>query len=407
MAEQRARNNSSSVRRALSILGSLADATPHSQGLSLAELADGLSMNKSTVLRLVRPLMDAHLLVRAVDGRYRLGVQALVLGQAYLEGLDLRDAARDELHRLVSVSEETGHLVIYDRPDVVYVDKLDSPNTVRMVSRIGARMPAYCTAVGKVFLAHAAADEVDAVVAAGAWQAQKTLSLGIRDAPLSEYAALAGDASAVAVAPEPSADEDASAEDVPPLGYALAQLKSIYILAENAHGLILVDMHAAHERITYERLKAGRATCNLRSQMLLVPLSIAVSSREAAAAEEYAEALAGWGLELSRSGPSSIVVRRIPSLLEGADASELTRDVLSELAEHGHSRRLEELENELLSTMACHGSVRAGRRLTVPEMNALLRDMEATERSGQCNHGRPTWVQLRLDELDRLFLRGR
>lgn len=167
MAEQRARNNSSSVRRALSILGSLADATPHSQGLSLAELADGLSMNKSTVLRLVRPLMDAHLLVRAVDGRYRLGVQALVLGQAYLEGLDLRDAARDELHRLVSVSEETGHLVIYDRPDVVYVDKLDSPNTVRMVSRIGARMPAYCTAVGKVFLAHAAADEVDAVVAAG------------------------------------------------------------------------------------------------------------------------------------------------------------------------------------------------------------------------------------------------
>lgn len=241
----------------------------------------------------------------------------------------------------------------------------------------------------------------------GAWQAQKTLSLGIRDAPLSEYAALAGDASAVAVAPEPSADEDASAEDVPPLGYALAQLKSIYILAENAHGLILVDMHAAHERITYERLKAGRATCNLRSQMLLVPLSIAVSSREAAAAEEYAEALAGWGLELSRSGPSSIVVRRIPSLLEGADASELTRDVLSELAEHGHSRRLEELENELLSTMACHGSVRAGRRLTVPEMNALLRDMEATERSGQCNHGRPTWVQLRLDELDRLFLRGR
>lgn len=167
MVEQAARNNSSSVRRALCILGLLAETRPHSEGLSLAELADGLAMNKSTVLRLARPLMDAHLLVRSADGRYRLGVQALVLGQAYLEGLDLRDASRDELRRLVSASEETGHLVIYDRPDVVYIDKLDSPNTVRMVSRIGARMPAYCTAVGKVFLAHATSDEVDAVVAAG------------------------------------------------------------------------------------------------------------------------------------------------------------------------------------------------------------------------------------------------
>ncbi|HET7267634.1 MAG TPA: DNA mismatch repair endonuclease MutL [Oleiagrimonas sp.] len=242
----------------------------------------------------------------------------------------------------------------------------------------------------------------------GNWRGQSPLSLGIRDQPLADYAALAGPGeparSAPATLDAATAPDDA---DVPPLGYALAQLKSIYVLAENAQGLILVDMHAAHERITYERLKAGRTSCNLRSQQLLVPLTIAVSSREAAAAEEYAESLAEWGLELSRSGPSSVVARRIPSLLEGADVSELTRDVLGELSEHGHSRRLQELENELLSTMACHGSVRAGRRLTVPEMNALLRDMEATERSGQCNHGRPTWVQLRLDELDRLFLRGR
>lgn len=243
----------------------------------------------------------------------------------------------------------------------------------------------------------------------GTWRAQTRLSLGIRDAPsgqapLDQYATLLGEASAVA--PISSAMPDAE-EDVPPLGYALAHLKSIYILAENAEGLILVDMHAAHERITYERLKAGRVTSQLRSQMLLVPLAVAVSGREAAAAEEYADALADWGLELSRTGPSSVVVRRIPTLLEGADATELTRDVLSELAEHGHSRRLQELENELLSTMACHGSVRAGRHLTIPEMNALLRDMEATERSGQCNHGRPTWVQLPLDALDRLFLRGR
>jgi len=243
---------------------------------------------------------------------------------------------------------------------------------------------------------------------AAAWPAQfsqNRLNLGVRDAPLADYAALLGSApsASVAYAPMPANEEG----EAPPLGFAIAQLKSIFVLAENAHGLVLVDMHAAHERITYEKLKNGRVASNLRSQMLLVPLSIAVSAKEAAAAEEHAEALAEWGLELSRSGPATIVVRRIPALLEGADVAQLSRDVLSELAQHGSSRRLQELENELLSTMACHGSVRAGRRLGIPEMNALLREMEATERSGQCNHGRPTWVQLSLTELDKLFLRGR
>jgi DNA mismatch repair protein MutL len=251
------------------------------------------------------------------------------------------------------------------------------------------------------------------VAAAPAWPnafSQSRLSLGVRDQPMASYAALLGEAAASQVtqtyaanAPMPEASDD----EAPPLGFAIAQLKSIYILAENAYGLILVDMHAAHERITYEKLKSGRASSNLRSQMLLVPLNLAVSAKEAAAAEEHADALAEWGLELSRSGPSGVVVRRIPALLEGADVSQLCRDVLSELAQHGSSRRLQELENELLSTMACHGSVRAGRRLTIPEMNALLREMEATERSGQCNHGRPTWTQLSLPELDKLFLRGR
>jgi DNA mismatch repair protein MutL len=234
---------------------------------------------------------------------------------------------------------------------------------------------------------------------------QPRLSLGVREEPLSEYAALFGAAANAPAANLPLPEQDDS--QAPPLGYAIAQLKQIYVLAENEQGLVLVDMHAAHERITYEKLKNGRATSNLRSQMLLVPLSIAVSAREAAAAEEHADALAEWGMELSRSGPSAIVVRRIPALLEGADVSQLARDVLAELAQHGSSRRLQEMENELLSTMACHGSVRAGRRLGLPEMNALLREMEATERSGQCNHGRPTWVQLGLGELDRLFMRGR
>ena len=237
---------------------------------------------------------------------------------------------------------------------------------------------------------------------------QSRLSLGVREQPLGDYAALLGEPRA-AGAVDGSAPLMAveSPEQAPPLGFAIAQLKSIYVLAENEHGLVLVDMHAAHERITYEKLKAGRAGNQLRSQLLLVPLSLAVSAREAAAAEEHAEALAAWGLELSRGGPSAVVVRRIPALLEGADVSQLTRDVLAELAQHGSSRRLQELENELLSTMACHGSVRAGRRLSIPEMNALLREMEATERSGQCNHGRPTWVQLGMHELDRLFNRGR
>ncbi|HEV2680761.1 MAG TPA: DNA mismatch repair endonuclease MutL [Rhodanobacter sp.] len=244
---------------------------------------------------------------------------------------------------------------------------------------------------------------------AAAWSgqfSQNRLNLGVRDAPLAGYAALLGESSSLSgasSAPMPATEEG----EAPPLGFAIAQLKNIFVLAENAHGLVLVDMHAAHERITYEKLKSGRVTSNLRSQMLLVPLGIAVSAKEAAAAEEHAEALAEWGLELSRSGPATIVVRRIPALLEGADVGQLSRDVLSELAQHGSSRRLQELENELLSTMACHGSVRAGRRLTLPEMNALLREMEATERSGQCNHGRPTWIQLSLAELDKLFMRGR
>jgi DNA mismatch repair protein MutL len=236
---------------------------------------------------------------------------------------------------------------------------------------------------------------------------QSRLHLGVREEPLIEYATLLGEpvAELPSITTQPMPATDAS--EAPPLGYAIAQLKTIYILAENTHGLVLVDMHAAHERITYEKLKTGRACSNLRSQILLVPLSVPVSAKEAAAAEEHGDALADWGLELSRSGPSAVVVRRIPALLEGADVAELTRSVLGELAQHGSSRQLQELENELLSTMACHGSVRAGRRLTLPEMNALLREMEATERSGQCNHGRPTWVQLGMTELDKLFLRGR
>lgn len=198
-----------------------------------------------------------------------------------------------------------------------------------------------------------------------------------------------------------------SAQDIPPLGYALAQLKGIYILAENAHGLVLVDMHAAHERITYERLKVAMDSEGLRGQPLLVPESVAVSEREADCAEEHADWFARLGFELQRLGPESLAIRQIPALLKQAEATQLVRDVLADLLEYGTSDRIQAHLNELLGTMACHGAVRANRRLTLPEMNALLRDMEITERSGQCNHGRPTWTQLGMDELDKLFLRGR
>ncbi|WP_300657287.1 DNA mismatch repair endonuclease MutL [Pseudomonas sp.] len=195
--------------------------------------------------------------------------------------------------------------------------------------------------------------------------------------------------------------------DVPPLGYAIAQLKGVYILAENVQGLVLVDMHAAHERITYERLKVAMASEGLRGQPLLVPESLAVSQREADCAEEHAAWFQRLGFELQRLGPESLAIRQIPALLKQAEANRLVADVLSDLLEYGTSDRIQAHLNELLGTMACHGAVRANRRLSLPEMNALLRDMEQTERSGQCNHGRPTWTQLGMDDLDKLFLRGR
>ena len=195
--------------------------------------------------------------------------------------------------------------------------------------------------------------------------------------------------------------------DVPPLGYALAQLKGIYILSENAQGLVLVDMHAAHERIMYERLKIAMASEGLSGQPLLVPESLAVSQREADCAEEHVSWFQRLGFELQRLGPETLAIRQIPALLKQAEANRLVQDVLADLMEYGTSDRIQAHLNELLGTMACHGAIRANRRLALAEMNGLLRDMENTERSGQCNHGRPTWTQLGLDDLDKLFLRGR
>lgn len=203
--------------------------------------------------------------------------------------------------------------------------------------------------------------------------------------------------------PTPPVDSDQE----PPLGYAIAQLHGIYILAQGRAGLIVVDMHAAHERITYERMKRALAEQDLKSQPLLVPVSLAVSQKEAALTESHGEELQKLGLQIERIGPETLAIRQVPALLRGADTEQLVRDVLADLIEHGQSDRVEAVTHELLGTMACHGSVRANRQLTIPEMNSLLRDMEATERSGQCNHGRPTWTLVTMSELDKLFLRGR
>ncbi|WP_460733471.1 DNA mismatch repair endonuclease MutL [Lysobacter tyrosinilyticus] len=229
------------------------------------------------------------------------------------------------------------------------------------------------------------------------------------------YAALYGGSapqsmpsSVTAAAPLPTSDD----ATLPPLGYAIAQLHGIYILAENADGLIVVDMHAAHERIGYEKLKCAHDGEGLRTQPLLVPMTVAVSEREADVAEREADTLAALGFELTRSGPQSLVLRSVPALLAHGDVEALLRDVLADLREHGDTSslgagRVTAARDELLATMACHGAVRANRRLTLPEMNALLREMEVTERSGQCNHGRPTWARFSLADIDRWFLRGR
>lgn len=245
------------------------------------------------------------------------------------------------------------------------------------------------------------------------WRPQQPLGLQVADAPAAYaalYAAPAGAERGAALPPMPTENGlpvTSADAGVPPLGYAIAQLHGIYILAENAEGLIVVDMHAAHERIGYERLKNAHDGIGLQSQPLLVPITLAVGEREADTAESEAETLAALGFEVTRAGPGSLHVRSIPALLAHAEPEGLLRDVLTDLREHGQSRRVASARDELLSTMACHGAVRANRRLTLPEMNALLRDMEITERSGQCNHGRPTWARFSLAEIDRWFLRGR
>lgn len=232
----------------------------------------------------------------------------------------------------------------------------------------------------------ASVDQLAALMAPPQWPMENAQSTDGKDASLD-----AGGAGAV----------------IPPLGYAIAQLHGVFVLAQNATGLVVVDMHAAHERITYEALKQAMDEQRLVSQPLLIPVTVHVSDREAALVEDADAVFSEFGLQVRRMGPESIRIEQVPALLKHANHADLVKDVLSDLAEVGVSDRIVAARDQLLSTMACHGSVRANRQLTISEMNALLRDIEQTERSGQCNHGRPTWTSMTMVELDRLFLRGR
>jgi DNA mismatch repair protein MutL len=327
----------------------------------------------------------------------------------------LKEAYRDVLHHQLNPAY---CLFISLPPDGVDVNVHPAKTEIRFRDSRGVHQFLF-HAVERLLSALAASDpaaaasSVSASSLAFAHLQQASMPLQVNEA-MAFYAPLAveesgfrSQASVDAVAPSGQSLPAARAGDAPPLGYALAQLHGVYVLAQNAHGLVLVDMHAAHERVVYEKLKRALDARAVPAQTLLIAVALTVDARDVAEISPHLDSLRDIGFDLSVTSPTSVAVRSLPWLLKDADPVELTRAVLHEVAEFGVARLLAERRNELLATLACHGAVRANRHLTLPEMNALLREMEATERAGQCNHGRPTWFQIGLRELDAMFMRGR
>ena len=327
----------------------------------------------------------------------------------------LKEAYRDVLHHQLNPAY---CLFIELPPETVDVNVHPTKTEIRFRDSRGVHQFLY-HAVERLLGAPVAAGDVPAAAPAPAFRPpahgapqQAAMPLQVAEAmafyaPLERGSGFGVRDSGGLAAPAAQALPEGGAHDAPPLGYALAQLHGVYVLAQNAQGLVLVDMHAAHERVVYEKLKNALDRRAVPAQTLLIPLVLTVDARDVAEIGPHLEALAGIGFELSVTSPTSVAVRSVPWLLKDADPVELTRAVLAEVAEFGVARLLAERRNELLATLACHGAVRANRHLTLPEMNALLREMEATERAGQCNHGRPTWFQIGLKELDAMFMRGR
>ena len=331
-----------------------------------------------------------------VNGRY---VRDRLLAHA------IRQAYEDVLHH-----DRHPSYVLFLELDPAVVDVNVHPTKIEVRFRDARAVHqfvfhAISKALSRTTVALAAAEAPAAAAFVGGYAQpyahQQPIALGIAQGA-AFYETLFGTPAARSVEGPPSIQGGAM-----PLGSALAQLAGVYVLAQNAQGLVIVDMHAAHERIMYERLKQALDTSRIPMQPLLMPVIFNAEALEIAGAEEYREVLQQLGFELANASPTALMIRAVPAMLQDADARELARDVLRELSEFGATRVLTERRNELLATMACHAAVRANRRLTLPEMDALLREMEETERSGQCNHGRPTWHQITMAELDRLFMRGR